>query len=150
MSTLKKKKLFNKPVISIIVILILSGSAYFGVDIPNLQIGNSNDVSVAQAFKNKQSKVWVKTSGQVTKILSDDNDGSRHQRFIVRLLNGINVLVAHNIDLAKRVPITIEDNITLSGRYEWNVKGGVIHWTHRDTKGKIPGGWIKHKSITYR
>ena len=150
MSTFKKKKLFNKPFISIIVILILSGSAYFGVDIPSLQMGNPNDVSVAQAFKNEQSKVWVKTSGQVTKILSDDNDGSRHQRFIVRLLNGINVLIAHNIDLANRVPIALEDNITLSGRYEWNAKGGVIHWTHRDTKGKIPGGWIKHKSITYR
>ena len=150
MSSLKKKKLFNMPIISILAILILSGGAYFGVGIPNLLTGNQTEVSVAQAFKNKQSKVWVKVSGKVTKILRDDNDGSRHQRFIIRLFNGISVLIAHNIDLAKRVPISIEDNITLTGRYEWNEKGGVIHWTHRDSKGKIPGGWIKHRSVMYR
>jgi hypothetical protein len=33
-------------------------------------------------------------------VLKDDNDGSRHQKFIVELPNAMTVLVAHNIDLA--------------------------------------------------
>jgi hypothetical protein len=112
--------------------------------------GNSNQALVA-AFENRRSNVQVQGSGQVTKVLADDNDGSRHQRFIVRLDSGQTVLIAHNIDLANRVAsLSTGDRIEFYGEYEWNAKGGVIHWTHRDPQHRHVDGWIKHNGRTYQ
>jgi hypothetical protein len=109
------------------------------------------DEALAAAFENRRSNVQVKGSGQVAKILSDDNDGSRHQRFIVGLASGHTVLVAHNIDLADRVDaLRAGDRIEFYGEYEWNAKGGVVHWTHRDPQHKHVDGWIKHNGHTYQ
>jgi hypothetical protein len=103
------------------------------------------------AFENHRSNVQVQGSGHVTKVLADDNDGSRHQRFIVRVDSGQTVLIAHNIDLANRVAsLSNGDRIEFYGEYEWNAKGGVIHWTHRDPQHRHVDGWIKHNGRTYQ
>ena len=44
-----------------------------------------NDSVLAGAFRNRVSNVQVQGRGLVTSVLPDDNDGSRHQRFILRL-----------------------------------------------------------------
>ncbi len=72
-------------------------------------------------------------------VLPDDNSGSRYQKFKIKLTNGQTMLVAHNIDIATRVSGLSEgDSIMFSGQYEWNEKGGVLHWTHRDSNGSHP------------
>jgi len=87
----------------------------------------------------------------VLKILPDDLEGSRHQRFILRLSSGQKLLVAHNIDLAPRISsLRRGDKVEFSGEYEWNAKGGVIHWTHHDSTGRHIGGWLKHDGQTYQ
>ena len=92
----------------------------------------------------------VRGSGSVSRILSDDNDGSRHQRFIVRLSSGRTLLIAHNIDLAPRVrSLSVGDTVSFYGEYESNDRGGVIHWTHHDPRGSHAGGWIEHKGRRY-
>ena len=83
-------------------------------------------------------------------MLADDSEGSRHQRFIVRLPNDHTVLIAHNIDLAQRVPLKMGDAVSFYGEYEWNDRGGVVHWTHHDPRNRREGGWIEHKGTTYR
>ena len=90
-------------------------------------------------------------SGTVTRVLPDDNDGSRHQRFILELTSGRTLLVAHNIDLAPRVAgIRPGDKVEFYGKFESNPQGGVIHWTHHDPNGQHVGGWLKHKGRTYQ
>ncbi|RTR32761.1 DUF3465 domain-containing protein [Shewanella atlantica] len=112
------------------------------------QLGTSQ---IAEAFKNRQSGLQVNSSGTVSKILSDDNEGSRHQRFILRLSNGQTLLIAHNIDLAPRISgIAVGDNVAFYGQYEFNNKGGVVHWTHHDPQGRHPDGWLKYKGKTYQ
>jgi hypothetical protein len=107
--------------------------------------------ALAAAFENRRSDIQVQGSGRVSKILADDNKGSRHQRFIVQLASGRTVLVAHNIDLADRVAsIKSGDSVEFNGEYEWNERGGVIHWTHRDPQGVHEAGWIKHGGRTYQ
>jgi hypothetical protein len=109
------------------------------------------DGSLATAFENHRSNVQVQGGGSVTKILSDDNEGSRHQRFIVRLASGHTVLIAHNIDLAGRVSsLKPGDPVEFYGEYEWNERGGVVHWTHRDPQHSHADGWIKHNGHTYQ
>jgi len=106
--------------------------------------------SPGAASLNWQSGDQVRASGTVTRVLSDDNDGSRHQRFIVEVSPGRTLLIAHNIDLAPRVPsIRVGDTVSFFGEYEWNDRGGVIHWTHHDPRGTHPGGWIEHKGRRY-
>jgi Protein of unknown function (DUF3465) len=105
----------------------------------------------AQAYASNQSNVPVSQSGIVTAILPDDNDGSRHQKFILRLSNGQTLLFAHNIDIAPRVPdLAAGQVIAFKGIYEWNSQGGVVHWTHRDPSGAHATGWLWRSGATYQ
>ena len=86
----------------------------------------------------------------MTRVLADDNDGSRHQRFIMELPSGTTLLVAHNIDLAPRVAgLSVGDRVSFRGEYEPNDRGGVLHWTHHDPAGRHPGGWLEHGGRRY-
>lgn len=107
--------------------------------------------TIATAFRNRQSNLQVEGRGLVVKTLKDDNDGHRHQRFILRLANGHTLLVAHNIELAERInDLQAGDTVAFYGEYEWNPKGGVLHWTHHDPRNTHPHGWLKHHGNTYQ
>ena len=106
--------------------------------------------ALAGALASHAHNVQVQGEGRVIKVLSDDNDGSRHQRFLIRLGSGQTVLIAHNIDLAPRIALRAGDTVSFAGQYEWNSKGGVVHWTHHDPAGRHPGGWLKHNGKTFQ
>ncbi len=108
-----------------------------------------NDGAIERAFAQQRSDVLVEASGRVKKTLPDDNEGSRHQKFIVQLPSGHTVLIAHNIDLAPRVPLDEGDTVTFAGEYEHTAQGGVVHWTHHDPGGRHKGGWIDHDGTRY-
>lgn len=105
---------------------------------------------IREAKNNSNAQFWIGFNGKVVHKLKDDLSGSRHQKFLISPSSDITLLVAHNIDLSSRVPIEKGDSISLYGRYEWNNRGGVIHWTHHDPKGKKEGGWIKANGKVYR
>ncbi|WP_084403901.1 DUF3465 domain-containing protein [Marinobacterium litorale] len=106
---------------------------------------------LADAFEHRQSDLQVRGSGVVIRMLSDDVEGSRHQRFIVEMSSGQTLLIAHNIDLAPRIDgLRVGDQIEFFGEYEWNAKGGVVHWTHHDPAGRHTGGWLRHQGKTYQ
>ena len=103
-----------------------------------------------QAYADHRSGLWLETSGRVSRVLSDDNEGARHQKFILELDDGHTVVVAHNIDLAERIPVRQGLALAVRGKYEWNDRGGVIHWTHHDPDGRIQGGWIMLDHVSYQ
>ena len=110
-----------------------------------------NDTPIGRAFNTGTSNVQVEGEGVVTRILSDDVKGSRHQRFVVRLASGQTVLITHNIDLASRVDGLREgDNVAFNGEYVWNAEGGVIHWTHHDPERRHVADWIMHDGRIYQ
>jgi hypothetical protein len=109
------------------------------------------DDALATAFEHRRGNVSVEGEGIVIKVLPDDNDGSRHQRFIVKLRSGQTLMIAHNIDLARRISSLSEgDSIAFHGEYEWNSQGGVIHWTHHDPGGRHVAGWLMHDGKKYQ
>ncbi|MEO1247883.1 MAG: DUF3465 domain-containing protein [Pseudomonadota bacterium] len=92
---------------------------------------------------------WIEDTGVVVRLLHDDKDGAEHQRFVLRLASGQTLLIAHNIDLAKRVPLGLGDRVRFRGVYEWNELGGVVHWTHRDSHGGADEGFVRFRDRTY-
>jgi hypothetical protein len=104
-----------------------------------------------EAFARHQSDIQVMQEGTIISILADDNDGDRHQRMIVRLGNDQTLLIAHNIDIAARVKNPAKGKkLRFYGEYEWNGKGGVIHWTHKDPKGRHVDGWLEYEGKRYQ
>ncbi len=106
--------------------------------------------TLATAYAEQANDRWIDATLEVVRLLPDDNDGNRHQRFIARTTSGQTLLIAHNIDLAQRVPVAPGDEVRVRGVYEWNERGGVIHWTHHDPGARHAGGHIEHGGNRYR
>ena len=140
---------------SLTLVFVLLGISVLGCSpLPaRAQSGPSSesDRVLRRAFEQRTFNLRVEGRGVVKRILPDDNDGSRHQRFILELGSGQTLLIAHNVDVAPRISgLRKRDKVAFRGEYDWNPEGGVIHWTHRDPGGRYPGGWLKHKGKTYR
>ncbi len=112
---------------------------------------STSDKAIQNAYDNKLSNIQVGGSGKVIKILPDDNNGSRHQRFIIKLGSSQTLLIAYNIDLAPKISnLRVGDHINFYGEYEWNSEGGVVHWTHHDPNNRHEGGWLNHGGKLYQ
>lgn len=159
----------NKKNLTIGGVIILLIAAYFGLNlsghkqnqspsstIPAAQpnettLSNNGADTIKAAYEQRKSNVQVQGSGRVKAILREDNEGSRHQKFILVLKNGLSILVAHNIDLAPKIPdLKKGDVVEFYGEYEYNPKGGVLHWTHRDPQNRHESGWLKHDGQIYQ
>lgn len=109
------------------------------------------DQIIQDAFEKRQSNLYVQGRGTVVELLPDDLTGSRHQRILVRLASGLTLLITHNIDMAPRVhTLKHRDALEFVGEYEWNPKGGLIHWTHHAPDAHHPNGWLKHNDKIYQ
>lgn len=139
----------------LIIVVALIGS-YFALE-QSAHVRQASPTSrptnaeLIRAIAERRTGYQVQGSGTVTRVLSDDNDGSRHQRFIIELDSGQTLLVAHNIDLAPRVNgLGRGDTVSFFGEYEWNDRGGLIHWTHHDPGAQHVDGWIDYNGKRYK
>jgi len=107
--------------------------------------------ALVSAYRTHESHVQACGHGVIAKVLKDDTQGARHQRFIVRLPSAQTLLIAYNLDLAPRIEgLRAGAPIEFSGEYEWNLQGGVVHWTHRDPAGHHAPGWIRYGGRQYQ
>ena len=139
----------TKSVVTILFVLTALAYGWMQPGIFERHVPFSESSSIDALYENRVSGEMVLFEGEVSRILPDDNKGSRHQRFIVVLPSSRTVLVAHNIDLAARVPLEMHQPVKVFGQYEWNKKGGVVHWTHKDPRGTHTAGWIEYQGRTY-
>lgn len=109
----------NKTNMGIGAVIALLVAAYLGLDlseskqqtntfIPSAEIALQEQTNVQksthklsddtqrieQAYQHRQSDLQVQASGKVVVLLKDDNEGSRHQKFILELSTGQTVLGA--------------------------------------------------------
>jgi len=144
----------------VLLFALVLAAAYFGGIETGIVPGGPDDVVQSQsvdnldleaAFRNRQSDIQIRGSGRVIRVLRDDMEGSRHQRFILDVGSGQTLLIAHNIDLAERISsLKTGDRIEFFGEYEWNPQGGVLHWTHLDPQKRHLSGWLKHNGNIYQ
>ena len=79
-------------------------------------------------------------SGTVKRVL-DDREG--HQRFILKMEDGRNILVTHNIKVGFRLNgLKAGDRVTYYGEFIRDSRGGIVHWTHHDPKRWRDDGWL--------
>ncbi len=147
------KNLLIKAALLILLVLASLYLWFTGVS-PNQSLVSSTsaaDETNLNTYQAPQSGSQMGGEGVVVRVLADDNDGSRHQRFILRLASGQTLLIAHNIDIANRIEaLSSGERVEFYGQYESNPEGGVIHWTHHDPDGKHVAGWLKHNGIFYQ
>jgi Protein of unknown function (DUF3465) len=139
LSTVSRSQLATVSCVSMVLLLLFTATG-----LPQSAAkAQTRKLTVLEAFQQKKSRLFLETSGTVIKLLADDEQGSRHQRFLIKTDDGPTLLVSHNIDLSERVPLKSGIPVQIRGEYIWNTKGGLMHWTHRDPKGRHEGGWIK-------
>jgi len=140
----------------VLAIIALAVAAFIAVNRFDAPVDSGGVVTdrndaLFQAIADRRSDVWVEGKGVVVKVLPDDKKGSRHQRFVLEIEGGGTILIAHNIDLAERIPsLEKGDIVAFRGEFEWNAKGGVVHWTHHDPGGRKKGGQLQHQGRVYR
>jgi len=140
-----------------IIVVILVAYQYLneqGIAIPGIGLNTESTAqssALQRAIDQQLSDIQVQGEGTVSRLLRDDLEGSRHQRFIVKLAGNQSILIAHNIDLAPKIDTLKKgDPVKFYGEYEWNNKGGVVHWTHRDPGGRHVDGWLEHQGRRYQ
>jgi len=117
---------------------------------PPAKSSQNTDAQLAVLFQAQSSNVQVTGSGTVTRLLADDNSGSRHQRFVLQLDSGQTLLIAHNIDIAPRLNgLSVGDRVGFYGEYVYTDQGGTVHWTHHDPSGKHVAGWLQWNGQRY-
>lgn len=114
--------------------------------------GTIDNAAVCDAYAQHRSHVEVDAEGAVTRVLGTrPGRQSPHTGFLVRLQPcGVTVRVEANTDFTGIVPVRPNDDVAMRGEYEYYAAGGVIHWTHRDPRGRHPGGWVTVGGKTYQ
>ena len=134
-----------------VALLLVGVSLYFqGGPSPVADAPAASSAALRQESAPQQGD-QLDVSGVVTRILADDRDGSRHQRFIIRVDGGETLLIAHNIDLAPRLDgLTVGEKVRVFGEFAWNPRGGTVHWTHHDPRGRHVPGYIEWRGRRYQ
>jgi hypothetical protein len=111
-----------------------------------------NDAAVCAAYSGGRSGVEVVADGSVTRVLGIEQGRiSPHEGFLFRLASGCSVVVRveANTDFTGAIPLTAGEHVVVKGEYEYYPRGGVIHWTHRDPRGRHDNGYIEAGGRSY-
>lgn len=111
-----------------------------------------DDAAVCSAYNAGRSGVEVVAGGTVTQIFGvRAGRESPHEGFLVRLNSGCSLVlrVEANTDFTGDIPLTPDESVVVKGEYEYYPSGGVIHWTHRDPRGRHENGYIVARGTMY-
>jgi hypothetical protein len=112
----------------------------------------ADDRAVCDAYSAARSHIEVVADGTVTRVLGvAPGRVSPHEGFLLRLASGCGLIVRveANTDFTGPVPLARDQYVAVKGEYEYYPLGGVIHWTHRDPRGRHEGGYIETNGRLY-
>ena len=111
-----------------------------------------DDRVVCDAYSAGRSHVEVVADGTVTRVLGvRPGVESPHEGFLLRLGSGCTVVVRVevNTDFTGTIPLREGDHVAVKGEYEYYSRGGVIHWTHHDPRGRHENGYVEAGGRSY-
>lgn len=111
----------------------------------------TNDASngaVYDAWRAGRSHVEVTAHGAVARVLGERVGASgTHLGFLLHLSGGagrgLTVRVEDNVDLTGHIAVNAGDDVTVRGEYIYDSRGGLIHYTHRDPRGRHESGYVR-------
>ncbi len=115
-------------------------------------VQSPDDAAVCAAYSSARSSVEVVADGTVTRLLGvQPGRVSPHEGFLLRLASGCTLVVRveANTDFTGPIPLDVGERVLVKGEYEYYPLGGVIHWTHRDPRGRHEGGYIESRGRIY-
>jgi len=102
-----------------------------------------NDADIVRAVNDQRRVNFVEGGGmEVIRVLPDDNNGLKHQKWVVRLSNGKTMQAVYNSDMCPRVPVKVGDVVAMGGMFLWTNTGALLHWLHHDPRGNRPDGYV--------
>lgn len=91
-------------------------------------------------------EVYVPQATVVRVLGTRDSRSGMHEGFVIRTPERT-IRVEDNVDITGPIPMERGDAISLLGQLECD--DYVMHWTHRDPRGRHPSGYIKVNGRTY-
>jgi hypothetical protein len=113
---------------------------------------SADDPAVCAAYSSARSHVEVVADGTVTRLFGvEPGRVSPHEGFLLSLASGCTLVVRveANTDFTGPIPLERGERVLVKGEYEYYPLGGVIHWTHRDPRGRHEGGYIESSGRLY-
>ncbi|HEY1429707.1 MAG TPA: DUF3465 domain-containing protein [Candidatus Tumulicola sp.] len=111
-----------------------------------------DNAAVCRAFSAAQSHAEVTAQGTVVREFGvRPGRESAHEGFLMRLSSDCDVVVRveANVDFTGSFALRRGQTVEVRGEYEYYSSGGVIHWTHRDPRGRHADGYIKVDGHNY-
>ncbi|NUN05797.1 MAG: DUF3465 domain-containing protein [Bdellovibrio sp.] len=103
----------------------------------------ASDNDIVRAVNDRRRVNYVEGGSlTVTKVLPNDEDGRKHQKWMVRLSNGNTMQAVYNSDMCPEVPVKVGDVIAMGGMFLWTNSGPMLHWLHHDPRGNRPDGYV--------
>ena len=112
--------------------------------------GTGEDQDIVDLSLKRKGADYVEGGGMiVTDIFKDDNSGLRHQKWQVRLTNGMLMEAHYNLDMCERVDLRIGDTVSMGGEFIWTKGGGLLHWLHFDPRERRQDGYVEVNGKVY-
>lgn len=110
---------------------------------------------VYDAWRSQRSHVEVTASGSVARILGTRvGPSGTHEGFLLHLGGaegrGLTVRVEDNVDLTGPIALVEGQSVEVRGEYIFDPRGGLVHYTHRDPRGRHPAGYVRVGDKFYR
>ncbi|MBX3019076.1 MAG: DUF3465 domain-containing protein [Bdellovibrionaceae bacterium] len=111
----------------------------------------TDDRDLVKANRDRRTVRFLRAANlTVTKLMPDDTQGSRHQRFYAKLSDASEVYIVYSLEYGRvRVPVTVGSRIGVGGEYRWTKFGGLLHWVHEDHRDQRPDGYVEVRGVRY-
>jgi len=116
--------------------------------------GGDPNGAVYDAWRAQRSNVEVTAAGSVAGILGLRRGPSGlHEGFLLHLSgaagHGLTVRVEDNVDITGEIPLAQGAQVEVRGEYVYDSRGGLIHYTHHDPRGRHPAGYVRVGDKTF-
>ncbi len=117
--------------------------------------GTASNAAVYDAWRLGRSRVEVTAVGAVARILGErEGRSGEHLGFLLHLTGsegrGLTVRVEDNLALTGPIAIREGELATVRGEYIYDAGGGLIHYTHRDPRGRHEAGYVQAAGRLYQ
>ncbi len=115
---------------------------------------SASNGAVYDAWRAHRSYVEVTANGSVARVLGSRlGPAGMHEGFLLHLTGaegrGLTVRVEDNTDLTGPIPMRAGDSAVVRGEYIYDPRGGIIHYTHRDPRGRHASGYVQVNGRLY-